>query len=488
MSTHRLPASPDLDHLRRQARDLQRAVHDGDPVAIAEVHERHPRPPAPAALRRADAQLVVARRYGFASWARLRRHLDVVEEHTRSPHAAPIEGDRRDRFLALACLTYGGGDAPARRQAAADLLAADPEIAAADIWCAAVAGHVEAAASLLADDPSLARREGGPHRWEPLLYAAFSRLPGAPPGSRLEVARLLLDHGADPNAGYLWNGLPSPFTALTGALGGGEDAVNQPPHPDGDALAQLLLERGADPNDNQALYNRMFDPSDQHLVLLFAHGLGTDDRGPWRARMPEAAESIPAMLAMQLQWAAEHGLARRVRLLLDHGVDPDGRSGHPAFGDRRPVELAARAGDSAIVDALLAAGAAPVEQTPEDALVAACLRLDRTTAARLVADHPDLVDRVESTQAPMSIAVERGRLDALALLAELGFDPNHRRRTTALHTAAAQGDVEAVRALLALGADPDRPDTEFDATPLGWARHGGHAEVAALLEPLTSAG
>ena len=57
----------------------------------------------------------------------------------------------------------------------------------------------------------------------------------------MPVARLLLDHGADPDTGYLWEGT-YPFTALTGAFGGGEDRGNQPPHSQGLALARMLLE------------------------------------------------------------------------------------------------------------------------------------------------------------------------------------------------------------------------------------------------------
>jgi hypothetical protein len=77
-----LPDRASLEQLRNQARDLQRAVRAGTPEALAEVAEHHPagRPGniAAATFLLSAAQLVVARRYGFASWARLRYHLDVV--------------------------------------------------------------------------------------------------------------------------------------------------------------------------------------------------------------------------------------------------------------------------------------------------------------------------------------------------------------------------------------------------------------------------
>ena len=77
-----------------------------------------------------------------------------------------------------------------------------------------------------------------------------------------------MGHGADPNAGYLWEGLIPPFTALTGALGGGGTI---PKHPEELALARLLLQAGADANDGQALYNQGWgqDPQDDWLELLF---------------------------------------------------------------------------------------------------------------------------------------------------------------------------------------------------------------------------
>jgi hypothetical protein len=177
---------------------------------------------------------------------------EVVTRYARSPHRAPAGGPvttecaRAEEFLRLACLTYGGDNA-VRRERAHELLAAHPDIATASIHTMAAVGDVTAAAALLADDPAQASTPGGPHDWEPLLYLAYSRLDRtAASHSTLEVARLLLASGADPNAGYLWEGTYA-FTALTGALGEGEDAVNQPRHQFWLPLARLLLDAEADP-------------------------------------------------------------------------------------------------------------------------------------------------------------------------------------------------------------------------------------------------
>ncbi|MGH7536223.1 MAG: hypothetical protein ACREMG_11665, partial [Gemmatimonadales bacterium] len=72
------------------------------------------------------------------------------------------------------------------------------------------------------------------------------------------------------------------------------------------ALARLLLEAGADPNDSQALYNRRFDPDDSHLRLLIEFGLGTDRGGPWHARLNSAHGTPAQALEDQLVAASEN--------------------------------------------------------------------------------------------------------------------------------------------------------------------------------------
>lgn len=117
---------------------------------------------------------------------------------------------------------------------------------------AAALGNAAALATVLRDEPSIAVTEGGPWRLPPLLYLAYSRVPQADP---VGSAELLLDAGADPDAGFLWQGLPTPFTVLTGCFGHGEGGPGrQPAHPHGERLGRLLLGRGAEPNDAQTLY------------------------------------------------------------------------------------------------------------------------------------------------------------------------------------------------------------------------------------------
>jgi hypothetical protein len=84
-----LPTNPSLEQLRKQAKDFRDGVRIGNARCVADVHELHPRVADAAAagwaaFSPADARLVVARFYGFASWRRLHEHLDVVARYSRS--------------------------------------------------------------------------------------------------------------------------------------------------------------------------------------------------------------------------------------------------------------------------------------------------------------------------------------------------------------------------------------------------------------------
>jgi ankyrin repeat protein len=387
--------------------------------------------------------------------------VDVLKRYSRSPHAAPPAEDPADEFLRLACLTYSDDD-PARWAAARTTLAERPELARASLHAAAAAGDVEAARQHLADVDAL----GGPHRWEPLLYLAYSRAAG--PGA-LEVARLLLDAGADVDAGFLWDGLSPPFTALTGAFGRGEG--DPPPHRDALPLARMLLEAGADPNDAQAVYNRSFTPEDEWLSLLIAFGFGHGDGGPWHARLGSAHATPRENAEDCLMWAAHHGHPHRVELLVAAGVDPDGRgTRHPLLKGRTALEVALLHGHGEVAGTLREAGAREPRLTAEERVEAAYMRADATVQAP---PPPGLIVR----------AAEYGRADVIALLVDRGADVNaFSGRATALHEAALRGNRELVDVLLAAGADPALHDREFDATPAGWADHAGHTTLAEFLK------
>jgi len=348
-----LPNNPSLERFRRDARRLQRAVRVGVPHAVSLVERYHPDGMRVdrSAFTLGAAQLVVARGYGFASWPRLKHYLELAAELRRDPVDAQPRDDV-ERFCDLACLQYSAADDPARWEEAADLLAAQPDLPSRSVHAAAVVGDPEIVRHHLDADPSVATRDGGPFRWVPLVYLVYSRVPQR---DAVATARLLLDAGADPASGYLWQGLPTPFTALTGCFGEGEQGPGrQPRHPHWEPLARLLLDRGADPNDGQALYNRMFGRDDSHLELLFEYGLGTGDGGVWRERLGDATESPAQMMRRQLDWAESHGFERRLALLARHGFAPDATPSSAAT--RRPPSVHA-AGSPEAVAAAVAGGA-----------------------------------------------------------------------------------------------------------------------------------
>jgi ankyrin repeat protein len=82
-------------------------------------------------------------------------------------------------------------------------------------------------------------------------------------------------------------------------------------------------------------------------------------------------------------------------------------------------------------------------------------------------------------------AVGLRRIGAVRLLVEAGFSIHGGGQATPLHQAAYSGDLELVRVLLELGADPGREDPAYRSTPLGWAEHAGAEEVAAYLRLVT---
>ncbi len=416
----------------------------------------------------------VAQLYNFHTWkqlaffARSRDLEDALEPKTRE-----------EKFQFLACLVYFHFDTPERRKQAGEMLAQNPGLAKADIHSACCAGDVDAVRDFLDADPGLLDRRGGVFDWEPLLYACYSRLheTGAP--STLEVARLLIERGANPNAHYMWGGQYR-FTAVTGAFGEGEcGPLNHSPHPDRETLARLLLEAGADPNDSQALYNCMFEPGTQCVKLLVEFGLNADHKCNW-LDCDENGELQPLpdqTLAYQLSWALENAHPERARLLTEAGADvtivEDGKTFY---------ECAMRAGEPEIAELLVERGAERVKLQPADALLAACMAGDTGRAREFLAENPGLLDEsVEASGSMLKDAAGANRLDAVRALLDIGFDVNRKGQVSPLHEAAWRGHVDMLRLLVERGADVSVRDSYEGGTPVGWAYHGKQKEALEFL-------
>ena len=184
MSTS-LPERPDLDQLRRQAKELRDAARRGDSDAIERLR-RHHRPSAPAGqVSLAVAQLVIARELGFSSWPQLKA---AVETHATTP-------ERLAEILVAASIE-------GRVRQAAAIFEASPDIARHSLDAAAVLGDTQRVAERLAVDPAGGVAIDDVRGWPPVLYVCYSHWHRIDPGraaSMAEVVRLLLDAGANPD-------------------------------------------------------------------------------------------------------------------------------------------------------------------------------------------------------------------------------------------------------------------------------------------------
>ncbi|HKT89290.1 MAG TPA: hypothetical protein VJQ59_12685, partial [Candidatus Sulfotelmatobacter sp.] len=89
-----LPPNPSLEQLKKQAKSLLKRQQAADPEALTRIRENHPRcknlsektiATSPFAL--ADAQLVIALEYGFASWSKLQSHVKTLEAASSTAEA-----------------------------------------------------------------------------------------------------------------------------------------------------------------------------------------------------------------------------------------------------------------------------------------------------------------------------------------------------------------------------------------------------------------
>ena len=254
-----IPDRPSLEQYKKQAKDLLRACARRDPAALERM-QRHPRfrnlnpGQLPAQLHTiilADAQIVLAREHGFPSWPRFAAHLETLRilRSLEIPSSQEAIRDPVSLFIEVAVVPRYGWHASGALEHTQLILARYPHVATASIYTAAVLADEPAVRAFLARDPKLASVPGGPHQWDALTYLAFSRYLRLDP-SRSEAfvstARLLLEAGASANTGLMeTTDDDPPHEFLESVL---YAAAGLAKHP---GLTRLLLEHGADPNDNE---------------------------------------------------------------------------------------------------------------------------------------------------------------------------------------------------------------------------------------------
>ncbi len=104
-STSRFPVRPSLEQLSKQAKELLRQVRAGELAALDRFGADAARLPREATL--ADAQFVIAREYGFATWADLKRHIEAVR---------PAGIQQFEQLAQVLAEAYAAGDAAAIRK------------------------------------------------------------------------------------------------------------------------------------------------------------------------------------------------------------------------------------------------------------------------------------------------------------------------------------------------------------------------------------
>lgn len=359
-------------------------------------------------------------------------------------------------------------------EAAEAILIEHPELRGSDIHSAAVLGDDALVRQFIARDPQSVSAKSPPYGGDALNYLGLSkylRLDPTRSDAFLRAARALLDAGADPNTGFWTTGkFPEYESALYGAAGVA--------HHEG--LTRLLIERGANPNDEDAVY----------------HCPEGDDSGAMRVLVETGKvtrENLSVMLVRKSDWHDPEG----VRYLLEHGADPNfqrGRGWYPLLHaisrnnglaiielllDHRAdphlrdegtsaIELAARRGRGDVLAALVRRGVA-LDLTGVDRLIAACAIDETPKLHELTKREPQLVGELLA-QGSTLLAEFTSTWNTAGVkhLLDLGVPVTSRYRgdgyfdiapeSTALHVAAWQLRADLVQLLLERGAPVNARD------------------------------
>jgi ankyrin repeat protein len=368
------------------------------------------------------------------------------------------------------------------------LLATHPEIARNSIHVAAILGDDAAVRRFISADPQNATKKEAPYDGDALVYLCLSkylRMDKTQSEAFLRAATALLDAGADPNTGFWSQGEHREWeTALYGAAGVAHHAE----------LTRLLLERGADPNDNETFYHTPETYDNGALKVLVESG-------------KMRPEFLTGMLLRKADWhdyegikyLLEHGAdpnritiwgytalhqtlrrdnaLRNIELMLEHGADPAIKTvtkiaAHfpPVNGQRTGFAIAAHRGRGDVLEAMERRGIA-MEFSGVDRLIAACARNDAAALHAIAEREPQLVQE---------LLAEGGRLlaefagtdntEGVRMLLDLGVPVNAlyegdpyfdiAKDSTALHVAAWKAWPKTVKLLIERGANVNAQDAK----------------------------
>lgn len=329
MPTRRLPAQPDLAHLKHQAKDLLNAHRAHDVQAIQRLREFHPRlrqnsdtEIAAMRLSLSDAQLAIAREHGFPSWPRLKAFVN------------------RGNFAELDLPAHERIGNSAFRHAVDLLDEGDAK---------ALDAHLRQYPDVVHERVTL---PGGNYFQHPTLIEFIAENPARRktlPLNAAQIARIILDAGAKDDAEAMNSALDLVASSDVARQAGVKDA-----------LIDVLCEYGADPNTamlSASLYGE-FDGVRRLLergatvTLPIAAALGRD--ADVRRLLPRANER-ETRLALAL--AAQHQHVTVVRMLLEAGVAANGYTPVGGHSHATPLHQAALNGNREIAEVLIRAGA-----------------------------------------------------------------------------------------------------------------------------------
>jgi hypothetical protein len=447
-----LPANPNLEHLRKEAKALLHRFKQKQPQAVSAFRTLKLK----AAPKLSDAQHLVAQEYGFASWPMLRKHIDAeaaaikeavklawkafrdddvaefgrvltqypvlkarINEPTGDFGSPPISHVRSQAMLDA--LLDAGADINARSKWSPGsfglLDLAPPDVAAhairrgaiVTVHAAARLGMMAELKQLITADPQLVHARGGDGQ-TPLHFA-----------STVEIAEYLLDNGADIEARDLdHESTPAQYML-------GERAE----------VARYLIRRGCKTDILMATALGDINLVKQHLQA-----------DPECIRMRVSDEYFPMI-----------------------GGGPNGGTIYQwKLGWHvSAVQVAKELGHQAIFELLM-------ERSPaEEKLLNACWFHDEAMVNDLLAQRPDLAaalppaGRRHVAHAARNDDTAAARLMVAAELPVKAFSQHH---ASSLHWAAFHGNVELAQLFIQHGAALENHDNEFKGTPVNWAQYG----------------
>ncbi|HLY42861.1 MAG TPA: ankyrin repeat domain-containing protein [Terracidiphilus sp.] len=492
MPEREIPLRPNLEQYKKQAKDLARACGAADPAALARVKRHHPRfaeadDKPEWRVKIADAQLVIAREHGFDSWPKFAAQITTLNLER---HVTGID-DPVAAFIRAACVPRNDSHSSGTLEEAEMILTRYPQVARTNIHTAAIRADEDGVRAFLARDPASATVKGGPENWDALTHLCFSRylrLDKTRGAAFVRTARALLDAGSDANTGW-WETIDldtKPRQIIESAIYGAAGIAHHA------ELTRLLLEYGADPNDEETAYHAAEEYDLGAMKVLVESGkLSAEGQTTLLLRKADWHDTEG------IRWLLEHGAdpnamtrwrnsplhhavirdnqLRNLELMLQHGGNFTLKNGHGVSA----AQLAARRGRGDVLRVLAERGI-DSQLEGEDRLIAACAVGDDAEIRALSAESPDLVGALLARGGTLLVEFAgTNNAEGVQRLLELGVDVNalHGRgdgywdvtpATSAPHNAAWRGWTEVVKLLIARGATVNAVDSRA-RTPLALA-------------------